>query len=126
MKPLFGPLRELLEKSTPGPWFAVEANDDTQYDRAEWNEEQSLYTVSPDKSKIGWETDCGHSGYCISKENAETIAEAHNQLPAVLAALDLAIETLGSISRNSCCEQCQEAKKVALSGLARIRELGEK
>jgi hypothetical protein len=37
-----------------------------------------------------------------------------------MTALEIATEALGSISRNSCCRGCQEAKLVALAALSRI------
>lgn len=37
--------------------------------------------------------------------------------------LEIALETLKAISRNSCCETCQEAKSFALAALEKIRNL---
>lgn len=38
-------------------------------------------------------------------------------------ALDVAIDNLTSISKNSCCDQCQQAKLVAASALQKINTL---
>lgn len=55
------------------------------------------------------------------KSNYETavhrMEKAQSQLQSANAKLMLAIEKLTSISKNSCCDNCQEAKLVALEAL---------
>ncbi len=40
-------------------------------------------------------------------------------------ALEIAWEAHESISKNGCCDKCQEAKLVSLSAMRRIDEMGE-
>ncbi len=45
------------------------------------------------------------------------------ELPKLVQVIDVMQETLTSISKNSCCELCQEAKLVSLSALEKAREI---
>jgi hypothetical protein len=73
-----------------------------------------------------------YSAYEEIKNNLETVIkigvegqrEINRKLTVdinkVKSDLSIAIETLTSISKNSCCDTCQEAKRVALSALKRL------
>ncbi len=82
MKP-FSKLRDLLEKSTPGEW----ATDKSGKDFDTWQafiKCKGKYLYAPTTELVGY-------------SDREFIAEAHNQLPRVLEALDLAVGRLEHI-----------------------------
>ncbi len=103
MKP-FSRLRDLLEKSTPGTWIA-----------------DSSCSIFADKIYIA---ECCVQGDIDDAEDKRMhndspfIAEAHNTLPKVLEALDIALKIV-KVWDNLGDEQATEA-------LAKIKELGEK
>lgn len=41
--------------------------------------ENTVWTVSKDPKRTGWETDCGHRGYGLTKAEAEELASAANE-----------------------------------------------
>lgn len=43
--------------------------------------------------------------------------------PLCLQMLEIALETLEAVSRNSCCEKCQETKSYTLAILEKLRNL---
>ena len=55
----------------------------------------------------------------------ESSASAAAFSPRLVQALAIAWEAHESISKNSCCDKCQEAKLVSVDALRRISELGE-
>jgi len=60
------------------------------------------------------------------KANNESLLEAwkkeSNENVSLKAKLEVALNGLSSISKNSCCDSCQEAKLVALSTLKQLRD----
>lgn len=62
--------------------------------------------------------------YCYPNNN-EFIAHSRNVFESRVKALEIAIRDMDSISRNGCCEPCQEAKLWVLNSLKEIaKELG--
>ncbi len=94
MKP-FSKLRQLLEKSTPGEWSKEYLADTLGFSYRN-NEELDI--------------------------DSSFIAEAHNTLPKVLEALDVAIEFIISMKYTYGTSQDPEFKP-ALKALAKIKEL---
>lgn len=59
----------------------------------------------------------------LTHEDCKVILELLKGIPKLLHAIDVMQEALASISKNSCCELCQEAKLVSLSALDKAREI---
>ena len=57
-----------------------------------------VWTLSKDPEKTGWETDMGHSGYGLPKEEAEFLALAANKHELLKQKLEIAIKALDEIS----------------------------
>ena len=105
---LFQKLRELEAKATSGEWqigHVSEINGCAEIESADLN---YVATV----------------GYGVMhRQDQSFICEMRNSLPKLLHAIDVMQEALASISKNSCCELCQEAKLVSLSALDKAREI---
>ncbi len=90
---LFTRLRELLEKATPAPWTAFETGA--------WGDGFGIHSGEADTKSFKVLASIHHGQNIFNEvrgENYLLIAEAHNQLPKVLEALDVAVEALESIS----------------------------
>lgn len=90
----FEAMKRRDEEATPGPWFAVDGDEQVgpeRYNKAAYREDQGRlspdnddsFTVSTKPKAAGWGTDGGHSGYCIARTEAEFIAHARTDLPAL-------------------------------------------
>lgn len=101
---ILGKLTELESKAraaTPGPRFCVVVHEDGHiYNTNKWNsdggdEYDTVYTISPEEGRTGWETDGGCMGYGIPRPDAEYLAAVD---PATIldlcVALRKAVETL--------------------------------
>lgn len=82
-------LRSLVRTAQHKQFFVVDSQreDDTQCDTTKlW--EWGTFTVSPERNKDGWITDCGCSGYGIPESAARYLCEAANALPFLLNYID--------------------------------------
>ncbi len=59
----------------------------------------------------------------INREQFESITDHIKYTRLLEDKLETAKQTLESISKNSCCDSCQEAAKVAVAGLKKIEEI---
>ena len=50
--------------------------------------DECVWTVSRDLGCTGWNTDSGHSGYGLTKADAEELANAANEIERLRAALE--------------------------------------
>ena len=57
---------------------------DIEKNNAESADEQ-IWTISGNPDETGWETDSGHSGYGLTKEQADYYAMCINEYPKLLA-----------------------------------------
>ena len=57
---------------------------DIEKNNAESADEQ-IWTISENPDETGWETDSGHSGYGLTKEQADYYAMCINEYPKLLA-----------------------------------------
>lgn len=109
MKP-FKKLRKLLEAATPGPWeahFVFGSSDLPIAVIVDNGKSDTIVMVHKD--------DCSEK----PSDDIRFIAEAHNQLPAVLEVLDAAIETLEYVARGNSNIWSYQARET----LAKIKAL---
>lgn len=105
-------IKQVAENATPGPW---EVNKDF---------------YAGEHGYIGTSISAHHiyvkySGDYLYGELEHIALCNPTTVLALIEALEVAIEAHTSISKNSCCYACQQAKFVSLKALARIKELVE-
>ncbi len=117
----FSKLRQLLEKSTPGEWkYISNIYRPKPYLGMESNENEiDNSSIETDKEVIHSN---GYDGCFVGPEDSAFIAEAHNQLPRVLEALDVAMQALVDV--DSCELGVRNlVNEIARKTLAKIKEL---
>jgi hypothetical protein len=110
----FENIRKRLKAATPGL---------KEVERLDGHCEESFrYEIQDDEHLVAFYED-NHRKPMRAKFNAELYAHATEDIKTLLKAVDVLTEALESISKNGCCETCQEARLVALRALANLEKL---
>ena len=80
------------------------------------NPNELVWTISRDPNETGWETDCGHNGYGLTKADAEELANAANEIERLREVLRIEIEgsTHAWAERNKCKDEIERLREALL------------
>lgn len=115
--------------ATPGPWYAVDGNEKVgpkTYNKAAYasggrlsdDDGDGSWTVSTMPKAAGWDTDGGYSSYALAEPEANWIASARTDRPALVKMVRSLIESLvditeGRFRKRDFDEIWEEAKRKA-------------
>jgi hypothetical protein len=60
-------------------WYVATEADLSKYDADENPDNDTIWTVSEDPERAGWNTDSGYHGYGLTKAQAQFLADAANE-----------------------------------------------